>query len=375
MPAGGPARERGKAREAAAEGARRTLAVAPDAEEQRMQTQSGVREDTTALLAESRVLSVFVYVDDLAGSRAFYESTLGLRELDSGDDSTATYDAGQVLLTLVPAAAHGVALATPTDDSTDIVFLVDDVAAMVPVMERRGVEFRRQRTYGVGTVVDFYDPNGHRLMMYEPSRHALETPAGDKMRPLWRTRGAGGSALIGPPAVETTDPDELYDRGLDGKPLLYVFDFVKDVPTSVGFYEGLLGMRSIHRTPCCNDDCPDGFEDVIKYDGGGLMLSTHHMHGHEAVLDDHGKPYGARDFEPEDAKGVAPLFQVPELDAAVERLREAGAEVLPVIDTPEFGRVARVDAPSGHLVYLYEPSERAWEMPAGERMRELARFG
>jgi catechol 2,3-dioxygenase-like lactoylglutathione lyase family enzyme len=344
-------------------------------EEQRMQTGATVAETTgTPVLAGSRIVSVFVYVDDLDESRAFYGGTLGLRELAPAEPGTAVYDAGQVLIALVPAAAHGVKLAKPKDDSTDVVFLVDDVDAMVGPMERRGVEFQRRRTYGIGTVVDFYDPNGHRLMLYQPSEHALETPAGDKMRPLWRTKGVGGSALIGPPAVETTDPDELYRRGVDGKPLLYVFDFIKDVPASVGFAEDRLGMNAIHRTPCCNDDCPDGFEDVIKYDGGGLMLSTHHMHGHEAVLDDHGQPYGARDFEPEDAKGVAPLFHVASLDQAAEQLEAAGVEANAVPAAPEFGRVLRVDAPSGHVVYLYEPADELWRTPVGRRMRELMAF-
>lgn len=339
-----------------------------------MQTQPAAPETAAPVLAGSRILSVFFYVNDLAESRAFYRDTLGMRELGSGDDSTAVYDAGQVLLTLVPAAAHGVRLPAK-DDSTDIAFLVDDAAATVAALDRRGVQFQNPRHYEIGTVVCFYDPNGHRLMLYEPSEHALETPAGDKMRPLWRTKGVGGSALIGPPALETTDPEELYQYGLDGKPLLYVFDYIGDVRESVGFAEDLLGMTAIHRTPCCNHDCPEGFEDVIKYDGGGLMLSTHHMHAHEFVVDENGQPYPAREFEPEDAKGVAPLFHVADLARTVERLRAAGVEVRPVLDTPGFGRVARVDAPSGHVLYLYEPSERAWATPAGARMRELMAFG
>jgi hypothetical protein len=194
------------------------------------------------------------------------------------------------------------------------------------------------------------------------------------MRPLWRAKGVGGSALIGPPAVETSDPGELLRRGLDGKPLLYVFDFIKDVPASVGFVEEQLGMNALHRTPCCNDDCADGYEDVIKYDGGGIFLSTHHMHGHEAVLDDTGKPYGARDFEPEDAKGVAPLFEVAALDVAAEQLERAGVQLRPVVDSPSFGRVAGVEAPSGHAVYLYEPAEQVWRSEAGARMREALSF-
>src|SRR3954451_12099481 len=110
-----------------------------------MQIEAGAFQTTAPLLARSRILTVFAYVEDLACSRAFYGVVLGLREVESGAPGTATYDVGQVLLTLVPAAAHGVRLATP-DDSTDIVFLVDDVAAMIGPMERRGVRFQRQRT-------------------------------------------------------------------------------------------------------------------------------------------------------------------------------------------------------------------------------------
>jgi catechol 2,3-dioxygenase-like lactoylglutathione lyase family enzyme len=340
-----------------------------------MLEQAEVAPTSPPILGQSRILSVFIYVNDLAESRAFYGDKLGLRPLATWDDSeSATFDAGLTLVTLVPAADHGITLA-PHNDSTDICFLVDSVAAMVPALERRGVEFQRHRTYGIGTVADFRDPNGHRLMLYQPTEHALTTPAGDKMRPMWAAKGVGGSELIGPPAVETHDPDELARRGLDGKPLVYLFYFIKEIRPSMDFAERLLGLEAIHRTPCCNDGCPDEGNAVIKYESGPPMLSTHHMHGHDAVFDDNGQPYGARDFEPEDAKGVAPLFHVTRLRPVVEQLEAEGADVRMVMDRRDFGMVARVDAPSGHVIYLYEPFQLAFKSDAGVLMREILSFG
>jgi predicted enzyme related to lactoylglutathione lyase len=336
-----------------------------------MQTGNQVVEQPSAVLAGSHVPLVFAYVDDEAASRAFYEQTLGFRPVPGGPLGPA-YDAGQVMLCLVPAREHGVVLAKPHDDSTDLVFLVDDIEATSAALERRGTVFERRRTYEIGSVIDFYDANGHRLMLYEPSPHALETPAGDKIRALWRTKGIGSGRLIGPPAVSVEDPVELTRLGFHGKPLIYLFHFIKEIPPSMGFMEDVLGLEAMHRTPCCNSGCPDEQNAVVKYEAGGLLLSTHHMHGHEAVLDDHGNPYGARDFRPEDATGLAPVFSIPDLDAATAELSRRGATPRTLVDRPDFGRVATVEAPSGHAIHLYEPA--ALDGAFGERLREIAGF-
>lgn len=338
-----------------------------------MQTATPVLEHASAVLAGSRALYVFVYVEDEAAARAYYEERLGFRRLQGTGPGT-TFDAGQVLLTLVSAADHGVRLAKPHDDSTDVVFLVDDIAATSAALERRGVRFERQRTYEIGSVMDFYDPDGHRLMLYEPSDHALQTPAGPRIRSLWRTRGAGSGGRIGAPARLVTDPDELTRLGFDGKPLVYLFHFIKDIAPSMGFMEDVLGLDAVHRSPCCNHDCPDEQNAVVKYDAGGFLVSTHHMHGHEAVVDDAGNPYGARDFEPEHAKGLAPLFRVPQLGPAMVALERRGTRARMVLDRPDFGGVAAVEAPSGHLIYLYEASILAIHSEAGARVSEILRF-
>lgn len=338
-----------------------------------MQTGTQVLDHPSALLTGSRALMLFIYVEDPQAAANYYEDLLGFRRVP-GTAPGPTYDAGQVLLTLVPAADHGIELASPHDDSTDVVFLVDDIAATSTALIRRGVAFERHRTYEIGTVMDFYDPDGHRLMLYEPSPHALETPAGDKIRSLWRSSGVGSGNRIGPPARLVEDRDELARLGFDGKPLIYLFHFIKEIAPSMGFMEDVLGLEAVHRSPCCNHGCPDEQNAVVKYEAGGLLLSTHHMHGHEAVVDDHGNPYGARDFDPEHAKGLAPLFRTPRLVQAMTELERRGTAAHMVLDRADFGSVASVEAPSGHLMYLYEPSPLVAHTPAGARMNEIARF-
>src|SRR5689334_19512498 len=133
------------------------------------------------VLAQAPVVSLVLYVDDMSASREFYERCLGLRVVEC-DDDTVTCDAGGITLSLKLASGHGVTLAGRHDDASDIVFMVDDFDTMREALKRRGVEFMRQRIYDVGAVTDFYDPSGHRLMIYQPSQEALAWPSGQKLR-------------------------------------------------------------------------------------------------------------------------------------------------------------------------------------------------
>ena len=139
------------------------------------------------------------------------------------------------MLCLHRATDYGITLAGRSDDASDIVFLVDDVNAVRASLEARGVEFVRRRTYEIGLVTDFYDPDGHRLMMYQPSEKALSWPSGDKLRELWRASALGLSTLIGPPAVEVSDERVSALDGLRGKPLVYLFMFVPDSDSALEF--------------------------------------------------------------------------------------------------------------------------------------------
>jgi catechol 2,3-dioxygenase-like lactoylglutathione lyase family enzyme len=307
-------------------------------------------------LADTKVAYLIVYVANVARSRRFYEQTLGLRPLDA-DDTFAKYDTGGVRLWLRRAADDGIALPNRTDDSCDIVFLVDDAKKMRAALEQRSLEIAHQRTYGVGTVVDFYDPDGHRLMLYEVSEHAMTTAVADNLRDVWSSTGkGGGGGLIGTPAA-TADAD-LVEAGLDGKPLIYFFLFIHDLHAAADFFERQLGLDVLDRSHCCSDHCPDDEPGVVKYDGGEIIVSTHHMHGHHSVLDDRGRPYAAREYDPWMAKGVATVFAVDDVERVVDELEQRGVRFRNGVVRSEDGAFAGFEAPSGHLLYLYEAAAR-----------------
>ncbi len=330
--------------------------------------------DDRSRLEDARMASLIVYVHDLDESRAFYGDLLGLRQVvDEADEAgSVRFDAGVTVLDLRRAADYGITLAPQRDDSSDTVFLVDDVEAVSAALEKRGVTFARRRSYEIGKVIDFYDPNGHRLMLYEPSEKAMRSTSAPKMRAVWRAAGRGSAELIGPPAETVpVDAADLEARGLDGKPLIYFFVFVQDMAGANAFFEDALGFRALERTHCCNHACASDIKGVVKYDCGGVMLSTHHMHGHEAVTDDHGNPYGAKEFHPEHAKGVAPVFHVGDLGDAVWRLARRGVSAARTVTYSQAGATARVEAPSGHLFWLYEPSDEARDGPGGGKLQEI----
>jgi catechol 2,3-dioxygenase-like lactoylglutathione lyase family enzyme len=336
-----------------------------------MATQEMRVVEDRSLLEDARMASLIVYVHDLARSRAFYGGLLGLREVVA-EPGSIRFDAGATVLDLRPAADYGITLTPHRDDSSDTVFLVDDVEAVTAALQRRGVEFARRRTYEIGAVVDFYDPNGHRLMLYQPSEKAMRSSSAPKMRAVWGAVGRGSAELIGPPAETVpVDVQDLEARGLDGKPLIYFFVFVEDMAAANGFFEDGLGLRELERTHCCNHSCASEIKGVVKYDCGGVMLSTHHMHGHHAVVDDAGNPYGAKEFEPEHAKGVAPVFHVDDLGDAVWRLARRGLSLAHTVTYSQAGATARVEAPSGHLFWLFEPSDEARDGPGGRKLADI----
>lgn len=337
----------------------------------RMSAEYQQLETVYPLLAESRIVQLIVYVHNLADSRSFYADQLGLRIIEQ-DSQSVKFDVGKSILCLNEASAHNLTLSSKRDDSSDTVFLVDDLEGMCAALGKRGVVFARYRTYEIGAVVDFYDPNGHRLMLFQPSEKSMKSPSSDKLRAVWRSCGRGGTELIGPAAESiVASVKDLEEWGLDGKPLIYFFVFIKDRREAIDFYETRLGLRVLERTHCCNEECPSEEKGVVKYDGGGLILSTHHLHGHYAVLDDHGNPYGADEFEPELAKGVAPVFHVTDLDEAIQDSAKRGLQFSYVALNSLPGITARFEAPSGHLYYLYQPSPEAFAGPGGAKLEHI----
>jgi predicted enzyme related to lactoylglutathione lyase len=315
------------------------------------------------MLSGSRLVYLIVYVKDLAESSAFYGDCLGLTLLRHDADS-AMFDAGQIVLHLQRASDHGVKLVPRRDDSSDIVFLVEDLEDVRSALESRGVEFARRRSYEVGLVTDFYDPNGHRLMLYQPSETSLTWPSADKVREIWRVSGWGGDDVIGPAAAPA--PGSPREVGLLGKPLVYLFMFENDQTTAFDFYRDSLGLAVLERVHCCNQECADEIEGIAKYDGGGLLLSTHHVHEASMVVDDRGVQYSPKEFNPEHGRGIAPVFGVEQIHRYVTGLSARGIRFTGGVERLPTGRFARFEDPFGHPFFLFEASrEPADSTPAG----------
>jgi catechol 2,3-dioxygenase-like lactoylglutathione lyase family enzyme len=336
-----------------------------------MATELQPRAETEGLLAEARIVYLILYVNDLTESRAFYEQQLGLPVIEA-DEGAVKLDAGQVIISLQRAGDYGIELAGRRDDSSDVVFLVDDVNAVRADLEARGVTFVRRRTYEIGLVTDFYDPNGHRLMIYQPSTVALGWPSGDKLREVWRAAGVGGSELIGP-ASRVPAPG-AGPRGLDGKPLVYLFMFVPSSDDALAFYRDALGLRALERVHCCNPACPPEEKGIVKYDAGGMLLTTHHIH-RSPVIDDFGKIYSPRSVERAHTKGIAPVFLVSGIHEVAERLRARGVNVGSGVVKSQIGDIARLESTTGHAFYLYQPWEPALKWPSGAKLAQIIEAG
>lgn len=309
----------------------------------------------------------------LSVSREYYERRLGLRTIEWDDDS-ATYDAGGIKLSLLVASRYGVALSGRHDDASDIVFLVDDFEGVHDELERRGVEFVRRRTYDVGAVTDFYDPNGHRLMIYQPSEEYLYSwPSGQKLRDVWQNFGRGGASLIGPPS-KVVEKYQARASGLDGKPVVYLFMFVPDSAASFTFYHDVLGLRSVEAAHCCNPACPPDEKGIVKYDAGSLLLTTHHIHD-SPVVDDSGTVYSALFSDPAHVGGIVPVFEVDDIAAAMARLSRQGVRFSGNVVPSRHGKLARFSAETGHTFLLAEPDPVVERRADSKKLRKVVVAG
>jgi catechol 2,3-dioxygenase-like lactoylglutathione lyase family enzyme len=128
---------------------------------------------------------------------------------------------------------------------------------------------------------------------------------------------------------------------------------VPDVEASSRWYQRLLGCRSAHGGP--------DYERLVDADGT-LIMQLHDWgeeHHHGGIGDPASKPYG---------NGVLLWFEVDDFDAAVDRSRELGAEVVlaPHRNPPEgpggpAHREVWLRDPDGYAVVLASPDGEAAE--------------
>lgn len=301
-------------------------------------------------LQGSKMLYVFVYVSDLAASRAFYETKLGLTVIEE-DDEAVKFDAGEIIIALNRASDWGVAVSSTQDDTSIFVFHVDDIDAMRSALETRGVEFSGPTVrYDIGATATFYDPDGHCFGLYEASRMALMWPSAERIRGILGHPTHDGD----PVSTRGLKPIDPAARGLGTRKMIYLFLFVKDVAHARHFYADLLGLPIV-------EAAPDG--TVVKYDAGGVMLATHLVaceEGARAKLDDLDRP-----------RTIAPVFSASDVEAVFETLLSRNVRFLTKPTRSAVGTVAKFEDPSGHLFYVYEPSADALEWPSGRKIEAI----
>lgn len=317
------------------------------------------------MLSDTRVVYLFVYVSDLAKSREFYKDKLGLHIIEE-DAGCVKFDCGQVILALNRAADYKIALPTGKDNSADIVFLVDDLNATRAAIEARGVAFSKTDWYQPGGITDFYDPDGHWLTLYQPNDEAMTWPSGERIRAVIRARPQNGNGSGS--ATKSTGSNGAIP-GLHGSNLFYVFFFIKNHEAVQNFYHESLGLRDLEGGPCSSGTSADS-DGVIKYDTGGMLLTTHRIYEERTPeqVEEHVCP--PREIEDGAMQSVAPVFHVKKVNEVVQELSRKGVRVSPPRSS-EIGVVAEIKDPGGHLLYLYEPSATALKQPSGEKIQEI----
>jgi catechol 2,3-dioxygenase-like lactoylglutathione lyase family enzyme len=311
-------------------------------------------------LAAARLVQVTMYVNDLAASRAFYEDALGL-ELVGADEGSALYATGPARLRLRRADDELVTVVDGPDPSADLTFLVPRLDPVRDALAARGVELSETLRYVIGATTGFFDPDGHRISLYEPSAMAMTWPSGEKIRELLRSSGKDAAAYGAgdPPAGQ----DEA--AGLGGSELVYLFLFVPDAEEAIAFYHGVLGLPYLE-CRACRRGSTEHEQGVVKYDAGGLMLTTHLYEGPEADA------AGALDVKR--MKGLSPVFRVDDVERVVAALAARGVRTGRIVSSGA-GRTARFEDPFGRVLHLLEPAPGTGEAPDGERLAETAAGG
>jgi catechol 2,3-dioxygenase-like lactoylglutathione lyase family enzyme len=319
------------------------------------------------MLGETRVLYVFLYVRDLQVSRAFYADRLGLNVIEE-DEGCVKFDAGQVILALNRASDYGIVLPDIKDHSTDVVWLVDDVRQATANLAARGVEFKPTDWYQPGGIADFYDPDGRWLTLYQPSEEAMAWPSGERIRAVIdarRTRTGGSTTQrVSQPPAGNKPP------GLADSELIYLFTFVPSSKVAQEFYHQELGLQALEGGPCSRTSGGDE-EGVVKYDTGGTIIATHHVEPERSQeeFEEHLCP--PPELQDGRMKGVAPVFYAKNVEAIAQDLARKRPGLKPVVTRAPVGTIARVDDPTGHLLFLYEPSAAALETPSGRKIQEI----
>jgi predicted enzyme related to lactoylglutathione lyase len=127
--------------------------------------------------------------------------------------------------------------------------------------------------------------------------------------------------------------------------IVSVVVYVRDPVEASEFYANVLGL------PLVADDGRS-----VRFDAGGVILEM------RAASD---APAGDRHG------GVAPVFYVEDLGDAVCQLAKKGVQLAPKVTYSRAGGVAPLETPSGHLFWLWEPSDEGRDGPGGRKLEQI----
>jgi catechol 2,3-dioxygenase-like lactoylglutathione lyase family enzyme len=137
-------------------------------------------------LAPARIVSLVVYVRDLAEASEFYADVLGLPRV-ADDGRSVRFDAGGVILDVRAAADR------PAGDrhtAVAPVFYVEDLGDVVSQLAARGIRLATKVSYSrTGAVAPLETPSGHLYWLWEPSDEARDGPGGRTLEAILSARG------------------------------------------------------------------------------------------------------------------------------------------------------------------------------------------
>jgi predicted enzyme related to lactoylglutathione lyase len=182
-------------------------------------------------------------------------------------------------------------------------------------------------------------------------------PSSEKLRAVLRAgrRAVESYGTSTPGSSRAAGETRLRDREL-----VYLFTFVPDPEAAFDFYHGLLGLNVLECSPC-KRGTTEHARGVVKYDGGGLMLSTHYR---DVPAQEDAASAAAQ------MRGLAPVLHVSDLPAVTRRLSGNGIECSRPERTDAGVQVKFAD-PFGRTFILLEPGPEARGTPVGQKIASI----
>jgi predicted enzyme related to lactoylglutathione lyase len=208
---------------------------------------------------------------------------------------------------------------------------VDFKASLRDLYTDRNIVTAPERS-AAGECLRFVDDDGNFSCFYRPSRTALSSRSGEKLREILES-GQGRGARVMDTALDSQPSFEAVPNPVIGFELL-----VSDLAQSKKYYHEVLGCTLLESS-----------SEESKFDVGGIMLTLRVEPTNMLVqfLRKSGRLLG--DWV---------VFHTPDIKGTSEALRARGVAFPAGIETSLIGEVAYFNDPDGYSLALWQPSGR-----------------